>query len=552
MKLFCYYAFHSIINSLKKLFKTWIAVFFVICFAVGIIGGLVASSLDKLNEAQNPDTEVVSVEADLPEADSPDPDGPGFLELYGITSAQMIEAIVSLVFLVVVFFNIVNTDGASKIFKPADIPLLFASPLKPQSVMLFRLVCNLGMLLVASLYLLFQIPNFVVNLGMSVWGAFSLLIAWALMLICGMLFQVTLYTVSSRHPVLKKNMSKIVYAFFGLIVVGFIVYSNMNGGDYITCAITYLTSPATRFVPFWGWLRGFCVAAIAENTVSCIIYAALFIAGLIGLIALIWSLDADFYEDALESAEHAAELLEKAKNGTATNRKKDRSEKLRRDGLNHGFGANVFFYKSMYNRFRFATLHVFTKTFFVYLAIALIGSYFCQRITDFSGFIIVACIMAVVAFYRTLGNPLQEDTSKAFFVMVPETAGLKLLWSLLAGSVNCLLDVTVPMIIAAIWLKPGIFVAIMWILFIVSMDFFGTTVGAFIGVSVPTNAGQTVKQLVQILFIYFGLAPAAILVIVGIILGQPVLFMLIAVFVNLTVGAIFFALTPRFLENGNK
>lgn len=552
MKLFCYYAFHSIINSLKKLFKTWVAVFLVICFAFGIIAGLIGASLDKLNDAKNPETEVVSEAATPSEVDSPEADEPGFLELHSITASQLMEAIVSLAFLLIVFLNIVNTDAASKIFKPADIPLLFASPMKPQSVMLFRLVCNLGMMLAASLYLLFQIPNLVLNLGMSVWGACSLLIAWAVMLICGMLFQVTLYTVCSRHPVLKKNMSKIVYAFLGLIVIGFIIYSNMRGGDYISCAVAYFAAPVTRFVPFWGWIRGFCIAAFTGNTLWCIIYAVLLLAGFVGLIALIWSLDADFYEDALESAEHAAELIEKSKNGTATTRTKDRSDKLRRDGFNHGCGANVFFFKSMYNRFRFATLHVFTKTFFVYLAIALIGSYFCQKITDFNGFIIVACAMALIAFYRTLGNPLQEDTSKEFFVMIPETAGSKLLWSLLAGSANCLLDVTVPMIIAAIWLKSGIFTTIMWILFIVSMDFFGTTVGAFIGVSVPTNSGQTIKQLVQILFIYFGLAPAAVLIIIGVILEHTVLFMIIAVLVNLTVGAIFFALTPHFLENGNR
>lgn len=549
MKLFAYYAFHSFINSLRKLFKTWIAVFIVICFVIGLLAGMIGAALDKADSPEPVSTEAVGTVPDT----KTDADGePGFPAEHGITSLQMTEGIVSLVFLAIIFFTLLNTDSASKIFKPADVALLFPSPMKPQSVMMFRLVGSLGLMLLASIYMIGQIPNLVVNAGFSVWGAFSLLIAWAYSLISSTLFQVTLYTVSSRHPVLKANMSRIVAGAFALIVAGFIVFSQTRDGDIIRAAAEYFASPATRIIPFWGWLRGFCVGAVEGNSLSCVVYGLLLLIGSAGLIALIWNLDADFYEDALESTEKMSELLEKSKNGTATNRKKDRSEKLERDGMNRGFGASVFFWKSMYNRSRFAILHVFTKTFLVYLAIALVGSYFCQRITDFSGFIIVACIMALVAFYRTLGNPLQEDTSKEFFVMIPETAGIKLLWSLFAGSVNCLLDVVIPVAVSAVWLKAGLATAIMWTLFIVSIDFFGTTVGTFISLSVPVNAGNSLKQMVQIMFIYFGIAPAAVLVIIGIALEQVVLFMLLAIALNLLAGAVFFALTPRFLENGNR
>ena len=35
MRLFFYYVFHTAKNSLKKLFKTWVLVFLVICLAGG-------------------------------------------------------------------------------------------------------------------------------------------------------------------------------------------------------------------------------------------------------------------------------------------------------------------------------------------------------------------------------------------------------------------------------------------------------------------------------------------------------------------------------------
>ena len=52
-------------------------------------------------------------------------------------------------------------------------------------------------------------------------------------------------------------------------------------------------------------------------------------------------------------------------------RRKDRSETLRRDGLNRGWGAKIYFYKALYNRFRFAKLGFLTKTCGTYLAVAL-------------------------------------------------------------------------------------------------------------------------------------------------------------------------------------
>lgn len=550
MRVFAYFAFHSVINSFKKLFKTWIAVFFAICVIIGLVGGIFASSMAKLSDEKKAEG-TATVEMTVQEDADSDTDS-GFAASHGITRNQMIEGIVSLVVLGGIFLSLFNADGASKIFKPADVSLLFSSPMKPQSVMLFRITCSMGAMLIASLYMLFQLPNLIINAGLNTWGAVSLIICWTMLLISSTVFQVTLYTIASRHPVFKQHLTKFLALIIALIAVAFALFFKAEGGDIIHCAVLFFAGPATRYVPFWGWMRGFSMCAIEGNVTGSLIYLGLLILGIIGLIALIWNLDTDFYEDAIHSTEQMTERLERAQNGTGTIRKKDRSDKIVRDDFNHGWGGNVFFFKSMYNRFRFATLHIFTKTFFVYLGVALIASYFCQKITDFNGFIIVALIFSLIAFYRTLGNPLYEDTSKEFFVLIPETAGKKLLWSLFAGSVNCLMDIIVPLAVSAIWLRAGFADVVMWTLMILSIDFFGTTVGTFIGVSVPTSAGASIKQVVQIMFIYFGILPSAGLIIAGIALEQTVLFMGIALLFNLMLGAIFFALTPRLLENGNR
>ena len=55
MRLFFYYAVHSFLNTLKKLLKTWVAVFLVIGLGGALIGGiigLVASAVVKDDEPE--------------------------------------------------------------------------------------------------------------------------------------------------------------------------------------------------------------------------------------------------------------------------------------------------------------------------------------------------------------------------------------------------------------------------------------------------------------------------------------------------------------------
>ena len=48
MKLFFYYALHSLKNQLKKLFKSWVLIFLVVCMAIGGLIGLGAAKLEEL------------------------------------------------------------------------------------------------------------------------------------------------------------------------------------------------------------------------------------------------------------------------------------------------------------------------------------------------------------------------------------------------------------------------------------------------------------------------------------------------------------------------
>ncbi len=542
MKLFGYYVWHSFVNQLKKLFKTWVLIFFVCCFALGIVIGVGAGMLSDLNDTQNPDTPPIGEEVPPGEEEPISPE----------EVLPVVELAIGGIILAVILFQIIGADkNGSKIFLPADVVLLFASPMKPQSVLLFRLMTNLGAVIISSIYLLFQVPNLVLNLGLSIWSAIGIMFGLLLTFAIGKLLQVLTYTVCSTHIKIKKNIRKGVYAVVILVAAAFVLYSNSAKLGYFEAAKAFFNAPVSRYIPVWGWLKAFCMAALEENLSAALASLAALAAFVAVLAVVIWRIKADFYEDAMAKSEETAQLLENARAEKSTGfvkRKKDRSEKLRRDGLNYGSGASMFFFKSMYNRFRFAHFYIFTKTSETYLVAALAISALFKFAIQQDGFLIVVLAVSGLAFFRTLGNPLVEDTKKDFFKMIPESAGKKLFWSVAGGTANCLLDALPAFIVAAIFFGTNPFVVLAWLPFVISIDFYGSNVGMFIELSVPVAAGKVIKQVVQIMFIYFGLLPDIALIAVGFIIDSVPLFALIAAAVNFAIGGLFLALSPLFLE----
>ena len=542
MRLFGYYAWHSFINQLRKLFKTWVLIFLVVCMAIGALIGVGAAMLD---DAAGGDEEIV--ESEIIEEE------PGTIEKLGIEPEEIVELVVGGIILVVFVFQAISADkNGSKIFLPADVNLLFSSPMKPQSVLLFRLMTQLGTSILASVYLLFQLPNLVLNLGLSIWVALAMIATWCLTIVIGKLLQILLYIVCSTNVKLKSHLRNGIYVFLLVIAGAYLLYWKTSGEHYMVAATGFFNGSVSRFIPLWGWLKGFCMFAIEGNIVGLLVSFAAIVVGGSLLTYIIWHIKADFYEDAMAKSEETAELLaaaQSAKGGvTVIRRKKDRSDKLHRDGMRHGSGANVFFHKAMYNRFRFAHLGIFTKISETYLVAAIGTAVLCRFVIQTNGLIPIILTLGALTFFRAMGNPLEQDTQMDHFLLIPESTWHKLFWSLLGGTANCFLDLLPAVIVSALLLGENVLLALAWLPLIVSVDFFATTVGAFIGFSIPVSAGKMVKQLVQIMFIYFGLLPDVAIMAVGLTFDQTVLAAIGCTVINVLLGLVFFFLSPLFLE----
>lgn len=547
MRLFGYYAWHSFVNQLRKLFKTWVMIFLAVCVLFGAMIGIGVGILTDTGEEDISESEIEVMEEE---------EEISLQELIGVTPMELVELIAGGIILAVFVFSAVSADkNGSRIFLPADVNLLFASPMKPQSVLLFRLTTQLGASILASVYLIFQLPNLVLNLGLSVWAALALIAAWCLTIVVSKLLQILLYTVCSTHTKLKSYLRKGIYGLLLLLLGGYYLYWKASGTSPLVAAVGFFNAAPSRFIPLWGWLKGFCVFAMEGNLAGTLLCLAAILAGGALFAYIIWHVKADFYEDAMAKSEETAELLAAAQSDQSgvkiVRRKKDRSDRLRRDGMGHGAGANVYFFKAMYNRFRFAHFGFLTKTAETYLVAAVGVGALCRFALEVDGLLPITLTLAVLTFFRAMGNALEEDTQMVSFSLIPESAWSKLFWSLMGVTANCLLDVLPAMVVGTLIGGGNLLIALAWIPLIVSVDFFATTVGAFIGLSVPVSAGKIVKQLVQILFIYFGLLPDIAIMAVGLIFHHAAIAAVACAVFNVLLGLLFFSLTPLFLAPDN-
>lgn len=542
MKLILYYMTHAVKNQIRKLFRTWVAIFLAVCLAIGLLFGFGAAALASLFEEDVPEEEFVET---VPEEG---------VSLSEDTRNHIVELAVGGIVLAVLAFSVAFSDkSGGSIFLMADVNLLFAAPIKPQTVLLFRLIMQAGTSIIATIYLLFQIPNLVLNLGLGVGTAFAMLGAWLMLMIFSKLVSVLLYTLAATHEGLKRYLRPCLWG--GLLILGgaYYLYSR-SAPDHFTALSTFFNAPATRYIPLWGWLKGLVLYAMEGNVAGTLLSLLALLLLAVVMVVIIWRIKADFYEDAMarseETAQHQVQM--QAQKPELKQRKKDRTDSLKRDGLCRGAGATVYFHKAMYNRFRFAYLRVFTKTSITYLATAIGLSLLMLFVVKSSFFPVIALVLGGFAFFRSLGNPISADISQETFFLVPDSAHRKVFFSFAAGFVSSALDLLPAFAVAAILLWENPLTVLVWYLVVVTLGAYSDSIGMFIDLSLSTGLSQIVKSLVQIMFIYFGLAPAAVLIILGFAFNKLLLFALLTVLLNLGITALSLAISPLFVENGRR
>lgn len=556
MRLWGYYALHTFINTIKKIFKSKVMIVILCSF---LIGGVVGGSVGFISSLVEDQAQTENSVSKDDKTNDPAQMEEDFMTVHADAIRESIPAATMILLLVVVLWGIYGgSKKGSDFFLMADANILFAAPLKAQTVLMFRLSFQMLALLFFTFYLIFQVPSMKLILGLDNFAIVAIFLAWGMLLFMSKLMSVFTYTLTATYEHLKKYVVPFVFA-VGLLVVAATgaVYIS-TGNDYMaTLRLTY-GADWSNYIPVFGWYKAMVMNAINGHVFASLGYMALNLVFLIALVWGIWHIKADFYEDALAGAQKRDDMTKAALEGRNINKDKKQSAK-RTQKLEHkvrksyelkGWGASVFLHKSILNRRRFSKFGFVTNTLLLYLAIGGLGAAFMAYKTDLREISVIGLIMALTLFFRNFGNPIEIESSHNWLFLVPEDPYKKVLYAILAGSVDCVLDLLPGIVVATVILRGNPLMALLWLATLVSMDFMFSCFGLLLQAILPSGAMDVVKSMLQMMLRAFIIVVIAIAFAIGTVLQGLALGAVFCMFTSLAVGTICFIVYPSLLHRG--
>lgn len=556
MRLWGYYALHTFINTIKKIFKSKVMIVILCSF---LIGGVIGGSVGFISSLVEDQARTESSVSKDDKTNDPAQMEEDFMTVHADAIRESIPAATMILLLVVVLWGIYGgSKKGSDFFLMADANILFAAPLKAQTVLMFRLSFQILALLFFTFYLIFQVPSMKLILGLDNFAIVAIFLAWGMLLFMSKLMSVFTYTLTATYEHLKKYVVPFVFA-VGLLVVAATgaVYIS-TGSDYMaTLRLTY-GADWSNYIPVFGWYKAMVMNAINGHVLASLGYMALNLVFLIALVWGIWHIKADFYEDALAGAQKRDDMTKATLEGRNINKDKKQSAK-RAQKLEHkvrksyelkGWGASVFLHKSILNRRRFSKFGFVTNTLLLYLAIGGLGAAFMAYKTDLREISVIGLIMALTLFFRNFGNPIEIESSHNWLFLVPEDPYKKVLYAILAGSVDCVLDLLPGIVVATVILRGNPLMALLWLATLVSMDFMFSCFGLLLQAILPSSAMDVVKSMLQMMLRAFIIVVIAIAFAIGTVLQGLALGAVFCMFTSLAVGTICFIVYPSLLHRG--
>lgn len=556
MRLWGYYALHTFVNTIKKIFKSKVMIVILCSF---LIGGVVGGSVGFISSLVEDQAQTESSVSKDDKTNDPAQMEEDFMTVHADAIRESIPAATMILLLVVVLWGIYGgSKKGSDFFLMADANILFAAPLKAQTVLMFRLSFQMLALLFFTFYLIFQVPSMKLILGLDNFAIVAIFLAWGMLLFMSKLMSVFTYTLTATYEHLKKYVVPFVFA-VGLLVVAATgaVYIS-TGNDYMaTLRLTY-GADWSNYIPVFGWYKAMVMNAINGHVFASLGYMALNLVFLIALVWGIWHIKADFYEDALAGAQKRDDMTKAALEGRNINKDKKQSAK-RAQKLEHkvrksyelkGWGASVFLHKSILNRRRFSKFGFVTNTLLLYLAIGGLGAAFMAYKTDLREISVIGLIMALTLFFRNFGNPIEIESSHNWLFLVPEDPYKKVLYAILAGSVDCVLDLLPGIVVAMVILRGNPLMALLWLATLVSMDFMFSCFGLLLQAILPSSAMDVVKSMLQMMLRAFIIVVIVIAFAIGTVLQGLALGAVFCMFTSLAVGTICFIVYPSLLHRG--
>ena len=344
----------------------------------------------------------------------------------------------TLIFLVVSFLALtIGVKRGSSFYKPSDIGMMFVSPITPNRILMYGLFRQFSMSLVATLLLVMQLINLRIYFGLWIKELSFLMIAWLMVSLSCSIVSIALYSMTARHPVLRKIILVFTYLLAGAVIIT-LAFSIRRSSDPTEAVFAFFRNPLLYKIPIGGWTAGFLKYAMDGELPRALTYAALTLMTPLLSIFLISRAGTDFYEDVLTSTGNLyAHTTEEEQTGLLL-RSENSSSRVGKSGLYGKKRGTAVLFQRQVTEQRRSLFPLFDQTSLLVLALACLLGATLHTLMKRGMYpqvmsILSVLIMSYILFFTITTGRLVEELRKPFIYLMPGRPVKKLFYTSLAS-----------------------------------------------------------------------------------------------------------------------
>lgn len=445
-------------------------------------------------------------------------------------SEVLISVFVGILILIFLYSLYEGTKKIRSRFQMCDVNLIFTSPIRPQTVLMYGIIKEIALDILASVYIVYQIPNALKEYNIPVLNQVLLIISFLIFqyVFCSIL-KLLIFALNTKYSMLGEIIRDAIKA-AGVIcaVSAVMIFIKGNAAETfkgIAHSVAY--DKWFGYIPFVGWMRNISYQTLTGINITYAVYIILFAAVSILMLYVTYNIKLDYYEDMLSSAERVQNIVQGRK--TPALFKPFKNIKLNLDGV---YGAKVIFYKHM-NEYKKRSVLFFINFYSIILLISsILLGIFASKVQISIIFFVVSSIMFFTAGF---GGKIYYEIMYNFIFLIPDKPQKKLFYGILSSVIKVFTDSLLVFIPFGILAKVSIIEVILCILcytafgiMISYSGLFAFRIGSFLGFT-GSISGGIFLMLFQ--FIIMGAAVFITVLLTVIIKGLPIYVMYIGILV---------------------
>ncbi len=367
---------------------------------------------------------------------------------------ELFTGIMTLVFLFLYYTSLkTGIDKGSTFFRMADVNLLFTAPVRPNHVLLYGFIKQIGGTFLFVFIMMCQIPNLKNNFLLQAYGIPMLLLAVAAYALSYPLISMIVYSWTSKAKSRKKLMARIFDG--GAIAVALLfLLSLAQTRDFLASLDTVFNHPIARFFPVIGWTSAIASSALVGFTTEFWVGAAGMALIIFGAPIALYRMNLDYYEDVLEGTEYVEAAWAAKREGTnmTFNLKiKDKvNQKL------SGKGASAIFHKQLLEIRKTAYFLFFDRVSITVLISAIAFKFLMPDEVGSAGLFMILCFSVYMLLLFQIQGRLGVEMDKPYIYLIPAAPPEKLFYATLSEHVKNLCDGLILFVTAGILFKSSI------------------------------------------------------------------------------------------------